>query len=181
MLRRALIALELLVLAWIAACLVLFVWPPSASDPPEHADAVVVLAGGLNARLDPALALMRRGVAPVLVVSGPFHDPRWQKAQRLCSGAYGPLRYRVLCPAPRPYSTQGEARMVRDLARARGWRDVVVVTSTFHVTRAHVLFDRCWDGRTQFVGTHTAWWRLPEEWATETGKLAVQLAVRRGC
>jgi uncharacterized SAM-binding protein YcdF (DUF218 family) len=180
MMRRVLVAVAVLFIAWIAACLVLFVWPPARSGAPKHADAVVVLAGGLNARLDPALALMRQGVAPVLVVSGAFHDARWQKAQRLCRGGYR-LRYLVLCPAPRPYSTQGEARLVRDLARARGWRDVVVVTSTFHVTRAHLLFGRCWDGRTQFLGTRTPWWRLPEEWASETGKLAVQLTARRGC
>jgi hypothetical protein len=31
------------------------------------------------------------------------------------------------------------------------------------------------------LGTGSAWWRLPEEWASETGKLLVQLTVQRGC
>jgi hypothetical protein len=31
------------------------------------------------------------------------------------------------------------------------------------------------------VGTRSPWWRLPEEWASETGKLFVQLTVERGC
>jgi uncharacterized SAM-binding protein YcdF (DUF218 family) len=180
-LRRALLVLGLLVVAWVVVCSVLFVWPPAESGAPQRADAVVVLAGGLNARLDPALALMRRRVAPVLVVSGAFHGHRWPKAERLCSGAYAPLRYRVICSRPRPYSTRGEARMIDRLARAHGWDEVVVVTSTFHVTRAHMLVRRCYDGGLAFVGTHTPWWRLPQEFATETGKLAVQLTVKRGC
>ena len=31
------------------------------------------------------------------------------------------------------------------------------------------------------VGSSWPWWKLPEEWASETGKLAVQLTVQRGC
>lgn len=180
MLRRLLWVVGGLVAAWIVACLVLFVWPPAETGAPAHADAVVVLSGGLNARLDPALALMRRRVAATLVVSGAFHGTRWKKAQRLCRGAYH-VRYRVLCPRPQPFSTQGEARMIARLARVHDWSRVVVVTSTFHVTRAHMLVRRCYFGRLSMVGTHVPWWRLPEELVAETGKLVVQLTVRRGC
>jgi uncharacterized SAM-binding protein YcdF (DUF218 family) len=179
-LRRLAVVVGLLVAAWIVACLVLFVWPPAESGAPARADAVVVLSGGLNARLDPALALMRRRVAPVLVVSGAFHGTHWKKARRLCRGAYH-VRYRVLCPEPHPFSTQGEARMIARLARADGWSRVVVVTSTFHVTRARMLVRRCYDGGLWLVGTHTPWWKLPGELVSETGKLLVQLTVRRGC
>jgi hypothetical protein len=31
------------------------------------------------------------------------------------------------------------------------------------------------------VGSSWPWWKLPEEWASETGKLAVQLTAQRGC
>lgn len=169
-----------LVAAWIVACLVLFVHSPWQTGAPARADAVVVLSGGLNSRLDPALALMRRRVAPVLVVSGVYHDDKWKKGRRLCGGAYR-VRYRVLCPEPHPYSTQGEARMIGRLARAHGWSRVVVVTSTFHVTRARMLVRRCYDGGLWMVGTHTPWWKLPNEFVSETGKLIVQLTVQRGC
>jgi uncharacterized SAM-binding protein YcdF (DUF218 family) len=178
--RRLLLVLAGLVGAWLVACMVLFVWP-RADDPPHHADAVVVLAGGLNRRLDPALALVRRGIAPVLVVSGAFHGRRWKKARRLCRGEEGPTRFPVLCFEPRPFSTQGEARMIARLARVHAWRRVVVVTSTFHVTRARMLIRRCYHRTLWVVGTGSPWWRLPDEWASETGKLVVQLTVRRGC
>jgi uncharacterized SAM-binding protein YcdF (DUF218 family) len=80
-----------------------------------------------------------------------------------------------------PYSTRGEARTVVRLAGARGWRSIVVVTSRFHVTRAHMLFRRCWHGPLSMVGAPSTWWKLPIEWASETGKLLVQLTVQRGC
>ena len=82
---------------------------------------------------------------------------------------------------PVPFSTRGEARAIGRLARARGWNRVVVVTSTFHVTRTRLLFHRCYGGRLWVVGAAAPWWRLPEEWASESGKLIVQLTAERGC
>jgi uncharacterized SAM-binding protein YcdF (DUF218 family) len=168
-----------LVTAWLLACLVLFVWPSAESDPPAHASSVVVLAGD-KARLAPALALVRKGVAPVLALSTVGRAHNWRQALELCASR----RYagaRVVCFDAHPYSTQGEARAVARLAQERKWRSVVVVTSTFHVTRARMLFRRCYHGPLYVVGTGSTWWRLPEEWAYETGKLVVQLTAQRGC
>jgi uncharacterized SAM-binding protein YcdF (DUF218 family) len=178
MVGRALLALVGL---WIAACLVFFTWSPWERDAPKHADVVIVLSGGLNSRLDPALALMRRRVAPILAISGAYHGTSWKKARKLCAGGYGPLHYRVLCFEPKPYSTQGEARSVERLAREHRWTRVVVVTSSFHVTRAHLLVRRCYDGGLWMFGTHTPWWKLPADWVGETAKVVTQLAYQRGC
>ena len=179
MLRRAIIAAAAIVAAWLVACLVLFVWPPAESKPPAHADVVVVLSGDKK-RLQPALDLVRKGVAPVLAISTVERTRHWPLARRLCSTR----RYagaRVVCFDAVPFSTQGEARTIARLARERGWRSVVVVTSRFHVTRAHMLFRRCLELPLYVVGTGSTWWRLPEEWASETGKLLVQLTAQRGC
>jgi uncharacterized SAM-binding protein YcdF (DUF218 family) len=178
--RRAPLVLAVLLAAWLVLCAVLFVWP-SEPAPPQKVDAVVVLSGGLNSRLDPAIALMRRRIAPVLAISSAFHDPSWKKAQRLCRGDLGPTRYEVLCFTAKPYSTQGEARTVAALAREQGWKRIVVVTSTYHVTRARMLFRRCYPGKLWLVGTGSAWWRQPQHWVDETGKLLVQLTYQRGC
>jgi uncharacterized SAM-binding protein YcdF (DUF218 family) len=178
-LRRVLLVLALLVLAWLAACLVLFVWPPAETGAPARADAVVVLSGA-SQRLPPALALIRRGVAPVLALSSVALTPKWKAGRRLCR-ARTYLSARVLCFTARPYSTRGEAETVARLARAHGWTRLVVVSSTFHLTRAKLLFRRCYHGRLWLVGSPYAWWRLPGEWATETGKLFAQLTVERSC
>jgi uncharacterized SAM-binding protein YcdF (DUF218 family) len=180
-LRRLLVALAMLVGLWLVVCAVLFVWPPANSAPPAHADAVFVLSGGLNRRLDPALKLVQRGVAPVLAISSPFVDSKWKKAQRLCRGEDGPTRFRVLCFQAVPYDTRGEARAIARLAREHGWTRVVVVTSTYHVTRARMLVRRCYHGRLWMVGTGSPWQRLPTEWLLESGKLLVQSTVERGC
>ena len=179
MIRRLLAVPAVLIVAWLVVCAVFFVWP-RGTGAPAHADAVVVLSGARNNRLDPALRLIRRGVAPVLVISGAAQDPHWHTARALCRAGHV-ARARVICFEPRPFSTRGEARAVGALARTHGWNEVVVVTSTFHVTRARMLFHRCYPGRLWLVGTPTTWWRLPEEWAFETGKLAVQLTAERGC
>jgi uncharacterized SAM-binding protein YcdF (DUF218 family) len=171
----------MLVGLWLVAVAVLFVWPQANQTPPDRADAVVVLSGGGNGRLDPALKLVDRGIAPVLAISSAFRDPRWRKAHRLCRGEEGPLRFRVLCFQAIPYSTRGEAETVGRLARKYGWRRLVVVTSTYHVTRARMLFRRCFKGQLWTVGTSAPWYELPTEWASETAKLTVQTVYERGC
>ena len=160
-------------------CAVLFVWPPAETGPPAHADAIVMLSGS-HLRLPEAEALARRGVAPVLALSSVDRSPNWTAAEQLCrSGRAGPAR--VLCFEATPYSTRGEAETVARLARAHGWHSIVVVSSTYHLTRAKLLFGRCFKGALSFVGVGDPWFRLPTDWVEETGKLAVQLVFERGC
>ncbi|HET8892629.1 MAG TPA: YdcF family protein [Gaiellaceae bacterium] len=176
---RILAALAVLIAAWIVASLVLFVWPSAETGAPRHADVVVVLSGATD-RLPPALALIRRGVAPVLAISSVGQTPKWLRAHRLCrAGHYAQAR--VLCFEATPYSTRGEAETIARLAQMHRWHSIVVVTSTYHVTRAHLLFSRCYSGKLSFVGAEAPWWVLPWEWATETGKLVVQETAERHC
>jgi uncharacterized SAM-binding protein YcdF (DUF218 family) len=180
MIRRLILATSVLLAAWLVAAAVLFVWPSAASSP-RRGNAIVVLSGGRNSRLEPALELLRHGVASLLVISSPAQDPKWLTATRLCNAHRALGRFRVLCFEAHPYSTEGEARAIARLARLHGWKHVIVVTSTYHVTRARMLIRRCYKGGLSMVGTPSTWWRLPEEWASETGKLLVQLTVERGC
>ena len=179
MARRVLLIAAGLVAAWVVACLVFFTWSPWDSGAPAHADVVVVLSGNRR-RLPTALALIRRGTAPVLALSTVERTKHWAEAERLCrvrryAGAS------VVCFEAVPFSTRGEARTVARLAKARGWRSIVVVTSHFHITRAHMLFRRCWHGPLSMVGAPSTWWQLPVEWASETAKLLVQVTVERSC
>ena len=181
MLRRLTAAVTFLVGLWLVVVAVLFVWPQANEAPPAHADVVVVLEGGRDTRLDPALRLMRRGIAPVLAISSAFRDPAWTQAHRLCRGTDGHVPFRVVCFQAEPFSTQGEAETVSHLSARYGWRRIVVVTSTYHVTRAHMLFRRCFHGSLWTVGTSSPWWVLPQEWLLETGKLLVQTVAERRC
>jgi uncharacterized SAM-binding protein YcdF (DUF218 family) len=163
------------VVALIVASAVLFVWP--RQDSPRAANAVVVLAGSKKPRLNKALGLMRRRVAPVLVISDGW-DPSWPQANRLCAGH---AAFRVICFHASPYSTRGESEMVARIAAARHWRSLVVVTSTYHVRRAKLLFERCFHGRVQAVGAQYGLSELPALLPSEWAKLVYALTVARDC
>ena len=153
----------------------LFVLPPT--DRVGTVDAVVVLSGDYGDRIAGALALMRRGAAPVLVHAG---EPDGQIVRELCAGSPG---FEVVCLHPNPDNTRAEARAVGALARDRGWNSIALVTSRPHVTRAGMLFRRCVDGDVNMVGTsppygRRVWLRgITHEWA---GTIAYGLAWR-GC
>ncbi len=170
------LALLLLAAAVLAATAFFFVWP--SQDRPTRADAVVVLAGAPRERLAKGLRLMRRHVASVLVIS---IDPSSEAAaeRRLCTRHPD---FHVVCFRARPYSTSGEASSVAVLARERRWSRVVVVTSTYHVTRARMLFRRCYHRKLEVVGArpvdaanwaHNIFWEWP--------KLIYESTLVRGC
>jgi uncharacterized SAM-binding protein YcdF (DUF218 family) len=164
------------VLVFLGLSAKLFVWPEQ--DSAGRADAVVVLAGS-KARLTKALGLMRRRVAPLLVISDGL-APDWPAANRLCRR--GSARFQVICFRPDPYSTRGEAERIARMAKNRGWRSVAVVTSTFHVTRARLLFERCLAGaRVKVVGADYPLARLPQFVLSEWVKLAYAETLKRGC
>jgi uncharacterized SAM-binding protein YcdF (DUF218 family) len=120
-------------------------WP--SIPHPSNADAVVLLSGD-GARLPEALALMEEGVAPTLLFVG---QPDTMEVEDLCHQV--PARpFEVVCMRPNPDSTRAEARVTGDLAEARGWESIVLVTSRYHVSRASLLFRRCFDGTVHAVG-----------------------------
>jgi uncharacterized SAM-binding protein YcdF (DUF218 family) len=159
----------LVLLLVVGASLPLFVWP--STDSVQPADAVVVLAGGNGERLERGLELVRDGIASTLVLSFGPDD--------LCGSRQ---TFEVVCFVPSPENTRGEAETVADLARDRGWSNVVVVTSTSHVTRARLLVERCYEGELQVADatpdTGVPGWVLAiaHEWGGLAGAL-----VERGC
>jgi uncharacterized SAM-binding protein YcdF (DUF218 family) len=172
--RPALLFLLGLAVAWAIAAAVLFVWPPR--HVPSHADAIVVLSGGRGPRLAESLALAKRRVAPLLVISDGW-SPTWPEANRLCAGRTAPAR--VVCFHPAPYDTRGEAEGFAKLAAARGWRSVLVVSSRYHVTRAKMLFERCFEGPVATADAEQSFWRRLAAAPSETLKLGYALLIMR--
>jgi uncharacterized SAM-binding protein YcdF (DUF218 family) len=174
--RRVWMPLAVIGTLLVAATARLFVWP--STDDPRRADAVVVLDGGSGERLDEARALMQRDVAPTLAISaGRELDP--DEADGLCSG---PQQFEVVCFTPTPDSTRGEARALATLARQHGWNDVVLVTSTYHVTRARMLVERCFDGRVDVVAASPP--ARPLHWIAAVGHewaAMLDATIRRTC
>jgi uncharacterized SAM-binding protein YcdF (DUF218 family) len=170
--RRLLAFVAALGLVMAALTARLFVWPHA--DEPVRADAVVVLAGE-GGRYARAVELMRRGVAPTLLVS----SARDEKTGTWESPACGRRRpYEVVCFEPSPVRTIGEARAVARIAHRRGYDHIVVVTARYHLTRARMLFERCIDGDVDMVRSGGA--IRPRTLVHEWGGVIYAL-VRRGC
>lgn len=116
---------------WLAASYFLFLSP--REHLPVHADAIVSLAGSPE-RLSKAIALHDAGVAPTLVVSGASGTGN-EQAVKLCASA----PESVICFQPRDGTTRGEAAVLGELTNKYGWTSIIVVTSTYHLTRATLL------------------------------------------
>ncbi len=113
-------------------------------DDLEPADAIVVLgddnyAGDRAAR---GAELFHARWAPVVVASGRYLRPYASVADLIArdlaergvlADAIIPLRHRAA-------STREEAMAVRELARERRWRRLIVVTSNYHTRRARYIF-----------------------------------------
>ena len=174
MLRRVVALVVLLLAAWVAAAVALFVVPHGQH--PMHADAVFVLSGS-SKRLPVGLRLVRQGYAPLLVVdrTRPRASPL---ERRVCAHE---VDVRVLCADVVPYSTVGEAEFLGRLAAKRHWTRVDVVTSQFHVLRAKLLLRRCYHGDLAVVGAPNELLLLPWNAALESVKLVYHELVHRGC
>lgn len=143
----------MLAVVWVFLTALLFVWPRSSH--PTRADAVVVPSGDHGERLAVALRLIREGVTRTLVIDG---SPDFAEVIRLCRE---PQAFEVVCLLPNPDNTRGEARAAGELARQRGWKRVVLVTTTHHLTRAGLLFSRCVEGPVYKVGATPPYgWRM---------------------
>lgn len=128
-----------------------------------RADAVLVLGGGLRPALPPrrgvevgeagdrlltGVELLRQGLAPALLVSGgrvsfTAGDPASSEAgsaARLARWLGVPAERIVLSPEAR--TTGEEALALTAIARQRGWRSVLLVTSATHLPRSLATFRR---------------------------------------
>ena len=130
--------LGLLGTAWVAVC-VRFVANPRI-DPHEPVDALYVL-GPLETRIEPALALMDAGLAPVMLATLSLDAAGRPYFSDHC-GRTTP-RYRIECVVPDPYTTRGEAELLAEQVREHGWTKVAILTSTAHASRAGLLMRRC--------------------------------------
>ncbi len=150
-------------------------------DSPGTADAIFVLGGGGD-RVGFALDLARDGVATDVVFASAFVESQNVWSARPCNSIRPrnvPDETTVRCFEPDPGTTQGEARLLRDLADTEGWGEVVVVASTDQITRARRLIARCWDGEVRLTGPdHSDPWpiRAVYEWGA-----SLKAALIRGC
>jgi uncharacterized SAM-binding protein YcdF (DUF218 family) len=165
--------LVVLVIVWAIVASWLFI--VHHGDEPFGADAVIVL-GGTKQRLPAGLDLMRRGFAPLLVVSKSHAPTPLETAT--CNDRH---RYRVICFDAHPFSTRGEAEQIGKLARTNHWTRINVVTSNYHVFRARILIRRCYHEALRMIGASQTMSHLPVDVVKESVKLVRAETAQRGC
>jgi hypothetical protein len=176
--RFAAAALAVVVVLCCAATARLFVFP--ARGMPARVDAIVML-GGRGDRYGEALKLAYQHRAPNLVVSLGSSFGQGQPGD-LGPGCAPPIpRVRVICFAPVPATTQGEAEYVGRLAAQRHWRSIVLVTITPQDSRARLRFERCYSGGVYVMtgSLHAYGW--PYEIAYEWAATIKALVFQRNC
>jgi hypothetical protein len=180
--RRRLIAaaLAVLLVAFCATTARLFMFP--ARGMPAHVDAIVML-GGRGDRFHEALELAHQHRAPYLVISlgssFPGPEPRGSQPVFRC----GPPipRVTVLCFAPDPATTQGEAEEIGRLAARFHWHSVVLVTITPQDSRARLRIERCFSGQVYVMTGSMHAYAWPYEIAYEWAATIKALIFQRNC
>lgn len=154
--------------------------PPSGNmDSCVPADAIVVVSGGDTlARTKEAAELYQRGWAQLLIVSGAAQDesgPSNAEVMRSYAIKQGVAPNDLLID-PAAKNTVENAIGTSQLAESRGVRDVIVVTSPYHLPRTKLLFERRFDN----VRGHPSkddgnwssnWWRTSHGWGLVTSEL----------
>lgn len=141
-------------------------------DLPVRADGIISLDGDRPRRLRRAVELAARGAAPTLVVvRAEAVAPELLTARS--------LPFEVLSVVPEPSTTRGEARAVAQIVRERDWRRVLVVTSTYHIPRARLIFSRGLDCELAFVSAGCLKRRLPLDVGWEVAKFGLACTFRR--
>jgi uncharacterized SAM-binding protein YcdF (DUF218 family) len=139
-------------------------------DPLHPADAILVLAGGTREgdRVRHAVGLFKRGLAPLLVMSGTPMGFRTHEADVMRQHAVflGVPPDRILAVKHDSDSTREEADVMVPVLKGRGLKDVILVTSNYHTARAKRIFERAAgpDGPHFRASPATDGLYDPEEW-----------------
>lgn len=145
-----------------------FVWP-DLQPLPEHADAIIELAGPRMLDRDRvALELAREQKAPVLI----------QSTLAFGTNCLPPVAgVRSECFRPDPETTRGEARYIAAIAAQRHWDSVILVTTPDQAWRAHLRVSRCFTGRVYNATAPLRWqdWfrQVPYQWGASIKALTV--------
>jgi uncharacterized SAM-binding protein YcdF (DUF218 family) len=113
----------------------------SRVDEPGPVDAVVVLGGEHDGREDYGIALAREFGAHTVLLSNSYAAPD-RVMRRVCNKRVDGLD--IICRAPDPSTTRGEAMMAAELGAQRHWRRIIVVSWRYHLPRARLIFRQCY-------------------------------------
>ncbi|MCX2933629.1 YdcF family protein [Mycobacterium sp. CVI_P3] len=123
-----------------------FLFNRPRADPLTKADAIIVLGGDNDGRLEYGLSLAEQGYADTVVLSNAYSEDEADSADYRRACASGTPTVTVICFRPVPFTTRGEAMYLTRLAKQHHWTRVIVVSWNYHMVRARYIFHQCFDG-----------------------------------
>ena len=140
---------------------------------PQKADAILVLAGDWRGqRILTACDLLRKLVAPFVLVSGPtiWYGINEADGAIRFAAANGCDTSRLRAVYIRAFSTEEEARELYPVLREHRIRHLVIITSSFHTARSTRVFRRELGDQIRFTMvaspdeffTPDTWWKTRE-------------------
>ena len=141
---------------------------------PQPADCIVALGGDSGDRVAKVLELYRRGLAPLILLTGVEDSPAEVRT------AYLTWRAEYLVKAGVPAAallydlhsanSREEASNTLALARARGWKRVMVVSDPPHMRRLSLAWSKAFRGAEPaytLVASEPPWWHERAWWQSE--------------
>lgn len=151
------------------------------------ADAIVVVSGGdTKARTDEAVKLFNNGWAPYLLVSGAAADPTGpsnaseMRNQAIRAG----VPVAAIFSDETAQNTSENASGAAKLARERDIRNIIVVTSPYHLSRTKIVFGKAFAdfGTVRAHPSHfdnnwpSDWWLTGRGWWLVSSELVKSVA-----
>lgn len=147
--RRLVHVLLLLIVVWLGGFLAFAAAiPPKVRDTERPVDAIVVLTGG-GVRLAEGFALLDRGLAKRMLISGVADGVDLPALLETLNGAAQPSRTVLDCCVTLGHdaiSTEGNARESLRWLRDNGFTSVRLVTANYHMNRSLLEFRRVMPG-----------------------------------
>ncbi len=150
---------------YLAGFLLFVLTLPDAKSPDQRADGIVALTGG-NARLDAAVALLERGAAHRLLITGVHRTTTKAELREL---SHGGKRFDCCTDLGRQAAdTHGNAEEAAQWAHDHRYKSLIVVTANYHMPRSLTEFQAAMPGE-RLVAYPVApgdvdlagWWHKP--------------------
>ena len=143
--RRILHALLLVLVAWLGGFLAFAAAiPPTVRNPDQPVDAIVVLTGG-DVRLAEGFALLDKGLAKKMLVSGVSNGVDMPALLQTLNGTPQPTQAVLDCCVTLGYdarSTEGNARESLRWLGENNFTTIRLVTANYHMNRSLLEFRR---------------------------------------
>ncbi|HEY1385383.1 MAG TPA: YdcF family protein [Dongiaceae bacterium] len=147
--RRLVHVLLLVLVIWLGGFLAFAAAiPPRVHDPDKPVDAIVVLTGG-DVRLAEGFALLDKGLAKKLLISGVADGIKLPDLLKTLNGSPQPSAAVLECCVTLGYdarSTEGNARESLKWLGENGFTSIRLVTANYHMNRSILEFRRVMPG-----------------------------------